>query len=131
MTGKVSAVATFEEIGRRIAAARARQRMSRAALADGADVSRDTLRKVEEGAPTQDAKRQAVLSFLNLDQDGLPLDPTSDSPGLRSASDAELLAEIARRFARQEKGGSSDVANAAQKMSDEDLLSTDAIIETD
>ncbi len=63
----------MEELGRRIALARANQGYSVQSASRAAGISRDTWKKIEAGKPSQDAKRQAALKLLRLDQEGLDL----------------------------------------------------------
>lgn len=94
--------------GEQIRAARERAGLTQEELGRRLGVSMRTVGNWERGQ-TVPRNRMAALEAALRDH----LDDT-DAPPLRSASDAELLAEIARRFARgRDERGDGDVSRDA------------------
>lgn len=83
--------------GDEIRAARERAGLTQEQLAQRLRVSMRTVGNWERGATVPLNRLAALREFLRPERE-------EDEPGLRSASDAELLAEIARRFARGKEG---------------------------
>lgn len=84
--------------GDQIRTARERAGFTQQQLGTMLGVSMRTVGNWERGASVPRNKLGAIQHLLD-GQAG------TDAPALRDASDAELLAEIARRFARQTEGG--------------------------
>jgi hypothetical protein len=93
-----------KELGRQVAAARIRAGLGKEGAARKASVSSITWKKVEDGLNVSDVNRFAVLHVVGLDGDG----PKSAMPELHEIADTELLAEIARRFARSSQPKESE-----------------------
>src|SRR5690606_9976574 len=86
---------TMTITGDEIRAARERAGLTQEQLAQRLRVSMRTVGNWERGARIPLNRLAALREFMYP-----PKDREETEPGLRSASDAELLAEIARRFAR-------------------------------
>lgn len=78
--------------GEEIRAARERAGLTQGQLAQRLGVTQRTVGNWERGATVPKSRAAAIRAFL--------APGNAYEPGLHSASDAELLAEIARRFAR-------------------------------
>lgn len=87
--------------GDNIREARERAGLTQEQLAQRLGVTMRTVGNWERGATVPKSRQAAIRAFLA---------PSEDQPGLHSASDAELLAEIARRFARAGKEQRHDAA---------------------
>ncbi len=97
--------------GADIKAARNRAGLSQEELAARVGVTLRTIGNWER-ASTIPRDREHVLRTALADHlDGA----AAQSPRLRSASDEELLVEIARRFAREQEAGTGHVAQPAKK----------------
>lgn len=88
--------------GAQIREARERAGLTQQELATRLGVTLRTIGNWERGATVPKNRQAAIRAFL------APRD--APEPGLHSASDAELLAEIARRFARGREDYSHDTA---------------------
>lgn len=82
-------MATPEQVGARIRAARLAAGLGVKNAAEQAGVARDTWYRIESGKPGQDTKRHAALSFFGLDADGLPLEEGAE-PVTADTLDARL-----------------------------------------
>lgn len=96
---------SLKELGKRVAAARIRQRYGVKAAAEAANISRDTWTKIEKGQSVHDVKRAAALELLGLDDRGEPVvgGGTEDDDHVaagsgdlvdQDVSNAEVLAEV-------------------------------------
>jgi transcriptional regulator with XRE-family HTH domain len=94
--------------GDQIRTARERAGFTQQQLGTMLGVSMRTVGNWERGASVPRNKLGAIKHLLD-GQAG------TDAPALRDASDAELLAEIARRFARQATEGGGERARSAPK----------------
>ena len=89
--------------GQQIRSARERAGLTQEQLAQRVDVSLRSVGNWERGHSIPRSK-SAIVEAVLADW----LDKESDEPQLGSASDAELLAEIARRFARAKRNNERD-----------------------
>ena len=116
-----------KELGARVLDARLAAGLDKEPAARAANVSSITWTRVEEGEPVRDTSLAKVLRVIGrLDQ---PREVAASS--LASIPDAELLAEIARRFARTSERTGEGHAEHPATTTTAGSSPADAIIELD
>lgn len=94
---------TLAELGRRVKTARLKRGWSKEQAAREAQISAITWKRVEDGLSVQDAKRQAVLNCLGLDDRGETWEqavgpyvaaPSDDAPEVNTADVLAAMREM-------------------------------------